>query len=280
MTILVTGATGRMGSRLVPRLLSNGEHVRVLVRSSDRAQRLSDMGAEVVGGDVLDTATLAPAVKGATTVLHLAGAFHGVSEDDMVAINHGGAVAMGEAAADAGVGQFVLSSSGLIYAGGRGRPAVEGDPLAEAPNPWAASKQAAERDLLDLAARSGLPVTIARFAFVYGDGDTHLAEAVGFFATWASYERMHMLHHADVSQAILRIVRSPVSGTRIFNIADDAPMTAFELLRLHRASANDDAATTTADPWARLLDTSRIRGELGFRPIHPTLYAAQAAGAL
>ena len=120
MTILVTGATGRMGSRLVPRLLSNGEHVRVLVRSSDRAQGLSDMGAEVVGGDVLDTATLAPAVKGATTVLHLAGAFHGVSEDDMMAINHGGAVAMGEAAADAGVGQFVLSSSGLIYAGGRG----------------------------------------------------------------------------------------------------------------------------------------------------------------
>ena len=48
MTTLVTGATGRIGSRFVPRLLQRGDTVRVLVRDSRRLESLRDRGAEVV----------------------------------------------------------------------------------------------------------------------------------------------------------------------------------------------------------------------------------------
>jgi len=58
VTILVTGATGRVGSRFVPRLLQQqARPVRVLARDPVRAEPLGRLGAEVVVGDLRDTAT-------------------------------------------------------------------------------------------------------------------------------------------------------------------------------------------------------------------------------
>ncbi|MEV7948139.1 NAD(P)H-binding protein [Streptomyces rubiginosohelvolus] len=68
MTILVTGATGTVGRRVVEQLLERGEHVRALTRDPERAE--FPAGVEVVGGDLEDPASLVPALRGVTG-LHL-----------------------------------------------------------------------------------------------------------------------------------------------------------------------------------------------------------------
>ncbi|MEU6044448.1 NmrA family NAD(P)-binding protein [Streptomyces griseus] len=68
MTILVTGATGTVGRRVVEQLLERGEHVRALTRDPARAELPA--GVEVVRGDLTDPASLEPALDGVTG-LHL-----------------------------------------------------------------------------------------------------------------------------------------------------------------------------------------------------------------
>ncbi len=68
MTILVTGATGTVGRRVVEQLLERGEHVRALTRDPARAE-FPD-GVDVVAGDLTDPASLGPALEGAVG-LHL-----------------------------------------------------------------------------------------------------------------------------------------------------------------------------------------------------------------
>jgi uncharacterized protein YbjT (DUF2867 family) len=71
-TILVTGATGYVGGRLVPRLIERGYRVRCMVRDPDRlAGRPWLEHAEVVTGDALDTAALAASMRGVTTAYYL-----------------------------------------------------------------------------------------------------------------------------------------------------------------------------------------------------------------
>ncbi|MET1071549.1 MAG: NmrA family NAD(P)-binding protein, partial [Umezawaea sp.] len=70
MTTLVTGATGAQGGAVARLLLGRGETVRALTRNpeSPAAERLRAAGAEVVGGDFDDPASLKAAVDGATSV--------------------------------------------------------------------------------------------------------------------------------------------------------------------------------------------------------------------
>ena len=64
MTTLVSGATGRLGSRFVPRLLAEGERVRVVVRNAEAAEALRTRGAETIVGDLRDPETREEAVDG------------------------------------------------------------------------------------------------------------------------------------------------------------------------------------------------------------------------
>ena len=70
-TVLVVGATGNIGSGLVPALRAAGVSVRVLVRDESRAQPLRDQGAEVVLGDLDRPETLDMAVAGASKIVLL-----------------------------------------------------------------------------------------------------------------------------------------------------------------------------------------------------------------
>ncbi len=71
MTTLVTGATGRVGSRFVPRLLDQTGQVRILVRDAERAESLRRRGAELVVGDLRDAGARKRAVDGVDGVVHL-----------------------------------------------------------------------------------------------------------------------------------------------------------------------------------------------------------------
>lgn len=71
--ILVTGATGHIGNVLVRKLLEKGEKVRALVWRDEDTSPLKGLDVEQVEGDVLDPASLKPALSGVETVYHLAG---------------------------------------------------------------------------------------------------------------------------------------------------------------------------------------------------------------
>jgi dihydroflavonol-4-reductase len=73
MMILVTGATGHIGNVLIRKLLDQGEKVRALVWRGEDTTPIKDLGVEQVEGDVLDPASLEPAMHGVETVYHLAG---------------------------------------------------------------------------------------------------------------------------------------------------------------------------------------------------------------
>ncbi|WP_030601825.1 NAD-dependent epimerase/dehydratase family protein [Streptomyces fulvoviolaceus] len=284
MLTLVTGVTGQVGRRFVPRLLAQrrpGERVRVLVRDEARGERFAELGAEVVLGDLRDTETLGKAVAGVDAVVNVAAAFRGVPDEEAWAVNRDAAVELGRAALASGVRRFVQVSTGLVYGLGRGRPLTEEDEIRPGGAMWGAygeSKAAAERELLAL---DGLDVRVARLPFVYGEGDPHLAQSLMWAANWAAAQRLQMGHHADVAQGLLRILHAPGIAGRIYNIADDAPVTAVELHQLNGVEV--PAALydrTDPDPWFVITSTDRIRRELGYRPLYPSVYAARDAGAL
>jgi nucleoside-diphosphate-sugar epimerase len=280
MSTLVTGVTGRLGSRFVPRLLAEGEHTRVLVRGTEAGEQLRQRGTEVVEGDLRDPDTLRRALEGVDRVVHLAAAFRGVDEDEVVAVNQAATVNLAHAAVTAGVSRFVFASTNLVYGQGRGRPARESDPPAPE-HAYPQSKAAAEDALRDLWRSEDLGLRILRFAFVYGEGDPHLAESLMWARTWPAHKRLHLVHHADVGQGLLRALRAEGIDGMTINIADDAPVTALELHQLNGEPVAEDAANRPLDdPWEGIVDTTVARATLGFRPMFPTVYAAKDAGAL
>lgn len=203
MTILVTGATGRIGSRFVPRLLDQGEAVRVFVRDPGKASPFAARGADVVTRDLLDEGELRGALDGVSAVVHLAAAFRGVDEREATAVNRDATTRLARAALDASVGRFVYASTNLVYGHGRQRPAREEDEPAAA-GVYPESKAASEALLRRLHADEGLGLRILRFAFVYGEGDPHLGESLLWARGWPLHKRLHLVHHADVAQALLR----------------------------------------------------------------------------
>ncbi|MFD3841409.1 NAD-dependent epimerase/dehydratase family protein [Streptomyces sp. NPDC058642] len=284
MLTLVTGTTGQVGRRFVPRLLAQarpGERVRVLVRDAEQAERFAASGAEVVVGDLRDDGVLGKAVAGVDAVVNIAASFRGVPDDEAWAVNRDVAVALGRAALAAGVRRFVQVSTGLVYGLGRGRPLTEEDEIRPGGEMWGAyteSKAAAERELLAL---EGLDVRVGRLVFVYGEGDPHLAQSLMWARNWASSQRLQMVHHADAAQGLLRLLYAPGVAGRIYNISDDAPVTALELHELNGVEVPAELHDRTdPDPWLGITSTERIRRELGFRPLYPSVWSARDAGAL
>src|SRR5690606_6684815 len=124
---------------------------------------------------------------------------------------------LARAARAANVRRFIFTSTGLVYGPTNGRPARESDdckPIAAYP----VSKLAAERFLFSV---EGLDVRVLRLPFVYGDGDAHIAEAVPMMRTAPPTQRMSIVHHVDVAQAVALLLDAAAPGHRIYNVCDD-----------------------------------------------------------
>jgi nucleoside-diphosphate-sugar epimerase len=280
MNIVVTGATGRVGSRLVPRLLQRGDTVRVLVREPERARALQKLGADIAFGDLAEPGSLNTAMHGADAVIHLAAFFRGATPEQAQAVNLDGTRALAEAAMEAGVRRFVFASTNLVYGPGEGRAFREEDPVRPAA-PYPHSKAAAEQALMELHRTHGLGLRVVRLAFVYGESDPHLQEGLQWFRRWNPGQRMHLLHQADASQALMLAADADGIDGRIYNAADDEPIAAGDIMKLHGEPVQEGAAERALDPaWMQLVDTGKIKRELGFAPMYPSLRAAAAASAL
>ena len=148
--ILVTGAAGFIGTRVVHELRARGRDVRALVRSPARAGPLASWGVELVTGDVTDPESLRAAADGCDGIVHLVSILTG-SKDDFERVMAQGTRNLVEAAAPK---RFVLMS-----ANGVDSPRADGIPYFEA-------KRAMERAVRE----SGLEFVILRPSFVFGDG--------------------------------------------------------------------------------------------------------------
>lgn len=281
MKILVTGATGKVGSRFVPRLLAKGYDVSILVRDASKASALAALGAKIITGDLYDPATLPPAVKGMDAVVHLAALFRTFTDNEgIVKTNREGTIALAEAALAAGVKRFVFASTSNVYSSGYRRPAREDEKVnSNDPRAYSSSKIAAEQQLLSLHKSKGFDVRILRLAFVYGDKDPHIAEIIPLLKQLKRHSgsRMHMVHHLDVAQALLLLLNTHGLDGEIFNVADDAPITLYELAdSVGKAGETFDAEEGALnDPFEGIQDISKLRQRTGFRPIVPSYYVAR-----
>jgi nucleoside-diphosphate-sugar epimerase len=286
MTTLITGATGKVGSRFARRMLAAGEPVRLLIRSKGSAVT---PGADIAIADLRDEAAVRDSLTGVTAIVHIASAFRAFSAEELADTDVAGTDRLANAALDAGITRFVYTSTNVVYDGcDYGRPATEDDPVGTGLHPYPAAKVEAERRLRSHHHQRGLDLRIVRLPFVYGDGDPHVADAARMLAGQPLHQRMATAHHADVSQALLRALRAEGVGGRTYNLSDDAPMTLYEIYELHSlrlpepVEITDQTASPFADPspWQHIVSTARIRRELGFRPFYPTVTSAAEAGAL
>ncbi|MBO9152533.1 NAD-dependent epimerase/dehydratase family protein [Chitinophaga sp. GCM10012297] len=281
MKILVTGATGKVGSRFVPRLLAKGHHVRILVRDAAKASALAQLGAEVVTGDLSNAETLPPAVKDMDAVIHIAAFFRSFTDNEgIIKTNHAGTVALANAAIAAGVRRFIFTSTSNVYGSGYRHPAREDDPVdIHDPRAYSSSKIAAEQELISLHKNKGLDVRVLRLGFVYGDKDPHIQEIIPLLKKMKRHSgsRMHMIHHLDVAQALILLLQTDGLNGEIFNLADDAPVTMYELADSfgQAADAFDPAEGPLTDPFEGVLDISKLRNAAGFRPLVPSYYVAR-----
>jgi UDP-glucose 4-epimerase len=275
MKILVTGATGKVGSRLARRLAQRGDRVRALVRDPTRAAGLREAGIELAQGDLLEVNSLAAALQGIDVVVHCAAFFRGATPEQAHAVNDLGTQHLARAARAASVKRFVFTSTGLVYGSTGGRLAQEDDPCAPAAA-YPLSKLAAERFLLGL---DGLDVRVLRLPFVYGDGDPHIAEAIPMLRGFPPAQRQSMAHHADVAQAVARLLDAPFPAHRIYNVVDDEAPDLAALFASVGEPPPDGSNAEAARAFNVLLDGRRIREDLGFKPEFPRLADALAVGA-
>jgi nucleoside-diphosphate-sugar epimerase len=270
-SLLLTGATGLVGSRLLPRLVEAGFDCRALVR---RDATLPP-GATAVRGDLDDPAELARAVEGVEAIVHFAALFRTTDEAAIWRANRDGTRNLVAAArAHAPDARLVMASTSNVYDATASRPGREGDDCAPTAA-YPASKLAAEA----LVRESGLTWAILRLPFVYGDGDGHL-EMIPALAPRVGLHPAHtysVAHHRDVMTAVALALGGTFDG-RIVNIADDAPATVFELAELAGAPL-DGSPAPLENPWSGRMDTALAR-ELGFRPTVPTIRAAARDGLL
>src|SRR5580698_7729683 len=111
MTILVTGGTGLVGSRLLKRLVEADVECRALVRAGKELPA----GVTPVEGDVLDPASLARAVEGVSAIVHLAAVFRTPDTDQIWKVNLEGTGNLIEAAkAHAPDARFIMASTILV----------------------------------------------------------------------------------------------------------------------------------------------------------------------
>ncbi len=187
-TILVTGATGFLGSHLVQRLRNEGHPVRVLVRNPLRLpESLRDLDLDVRLGDIADPAAVEDAVREVRAVYHLA---TGMADTwgEIERLMVGGCRTMAETCLKHDVQQLFFTSTTAVYNLGNDAnapPLTERDPADEHPenrNDYVRGKIAAEALLRRLHEEQSLPVTIFRPAVVVGQGGAIQHSGLGLWA--------------------------------------------------------------------------------------------------
>ncbi|MCH7863860.1 MAG: NAD-dependent epimerase/dehydratase family protein [Proteobacteria bacterium] len=174
--ILITGASGFVGSAVLRKLIERGHEVRALVRPSSERRNLEGLPVHIVEGDLMAPETLKPAVEGCRGVFHVAADYRLWAPDPsgMFAANVDGTRAIMAAALEVGVERIVYTSSvatlGLLPGG---QPADEDTPVRfeDMIGPYKQSKFLAEAEVRALVETGKLPVVIVNPSTPIGPRD-------------------------------------------------------------------------------------------------------------
>jgi nucleoside-diphosphate-sugar epimerase len=179
--VLVTGASGTIGRRLVPALVAAGHQVRAMTRSDAAAQTAAAAGAEPACGDVTDPASLSAAVRGCQVVIHAAGRMGASpSVKPFLPVNVTGTRNMLAAAADAHVRRFIYLGAAMSLLGSP-RPITGADETWPLQQPrcsgYAASKTRADH-AVQAANGPQMATVVIRPGWVWGTADDPSAASI------------------------------------------------------------------------------------------------------
>lgn len=222
MNILVTGSTGYIGGRLVPRLLQAGHQIRVFARDPSRLRGHPwATKVEVTRGDVLKPATIPAAMAGIDVAYYL---IHSMSQGEQGFSDRDrrAAEAFGQAAREAGVKR-------IIYLGGLGD---EQEALSH--------HLRSRHETGEVLRQSGVPVTEFRAAIIVGSGSIsfemvrYLTERLPIMITprWVS-TRCQPIAIRDVLAYMIQALERPESAGRIIEIGCPAPLTYGKMMKIY-----------------------------------------------
>ncbi|HEX3887397.1 MAG TPA: hopanoid-associated sugar epimerase [Phenylobacterium sp.] len=232
-SVLVTGASGFVGSAVAHAVQGHGAQLRLLVRRESPRTNLKGLEAQVVTGDVRDPAAMAEALAGVRFFFHVAADYRLWARDpeEIVRNNLAGAGATMEAALAAGVERVVYTSSvATLRLRPDGAPADESRSLseAEAPGAYKRSKVAAEGLVLRLVRERGLPAVIVSPSTPIGPRDVR-PTPTGRILVEAATGRMpafvetglNLVHVDDVAQGhLLALARGRIGERYILGGQD------------------------------------------------------------
>lgn len=238
MTVLVTGATGLLGSHLTELLVARGERPRVLVRPGEGANGLAGDEVDIHRADLADRAALARAVDGVDRILHCAARTGPWGpEAEYAQTNVEGLKTLVEVALAAGVRRLVHVSSITVHGNDVGGAADENAPLRGAPNPYSRSKVAGERLLQRMIRDHGVPATIVRPGWIYGPRDTasfaRFAELVRtgrMVMIGSGQNHVPLIYVRDAARGVLLAGEAEGAVGRSYLLVNDEPVTQREFV--------------------------------------------------
>jgi nucleoside-diphosphate-sugar epimerase len=269
LKILVAGATGAIGRRLVPLLVHAGHSVSGTTRRPERAESILEMGAIPLVLDALDGESVREAVSAdqPDVIIHQ---LTDLSAEDFQAnsrLRIYGTRNLVDAAAAAGVETMIAQSIAWVYVPGDA-PAVEEDPLDPSVPPYQAVAA------LETAVQAMPRGVVLRYGALYGPGtwyapngaiaDRVRAGALAMTPAWTCF--IHVDDAAAAAVAALDWAAGPV------NIVDDEPATANDWLPVYSAAIG---APSPGDPPKHAAATGRPVSNakarrLGWKPKHPS----------
>ncbi len=243
MTILVTGATGFLGSALTTELVrqrseqAQPQEIRILARDTEKARKLFGDAVTIIAGDITDGPRVREAVNGVEIVYHLVGhLYHPSVPRELYYRTHveGTRTLLAACEGQSQLRRIVHCSTTGVHGVTGPVPAAEDAPFAPT-NPYEATKL--ESELLALAAykEQGLPVSVVRPGLVYGPGDLHL---LGFFASIqkglfrvidGGKALLHPIYIDDMTAAFLLCAEKAGAIGKSYNIAGSRAVTIREL---------------------------------------------------
>jgi nucleoside-diphosphate-sugar epimerase len=229
-----------------------------------------------------DRDELARAFEGATCVVSNAGLFTLGRQDwaSLESANVAGARNACEAAAEAGASRVLHVSSVAAYAG-YAAPAVAEDhalyddaSLSAGAPAYGVSKAMGERAARAAAEARGLSLTIVRPAPIFGAFDRNFTPKLRLAARLPvapAGTHLSYVYAGDVAEGIVRAIESGGADGRAYNLAGDADVTVWDILKGYAEAANRRFVRVPIPlPRRRVFDNARARAELGFRNRAPS----------